>query len=496
VENDIILRIENISKSYPGVQALDNVTIEIYSNEIHGLVGENGAGKSTLLNILDGITEQDDGKIILNQKEVRFENTRMASDHGIALVHQELSLIEYLTVAENIFLGNEPAKGSWVNSSQLYKDTIKILEKMGIFIDPTRLVAELDVPQRQIVEICKAISLNPIIIALDEPTGLLMEHQVDNLMKILRKMQAEGVTILYVSHRLNELFEIVDRVTVLRDGNRIGTVNISETSEDEIIRMMVGRSIRSQFPKIEISKGKKVLEVKSLTLETYFKNVSFCLHESEILGIGGLIGCRREQLGEALFGLRGIDSGDIIINGEKVSLNNPIEAMNKGIGYIPADRSTEGLMLSLPVDDNITAAIIGELTIAGIVFDKKRQSLIAKDYVNSFGIKISNLKEIVLNLSGGNRQKVLMAKWLACKLSILIINEPTRGVDVAAKAEIHLKIGELTKNGMAIILITSELPELIGISDKIVVMSKGVIKGEFLRPEFDQEKIMKLATAS
>jgi ribose transport system ATP-binding protein len=295
VENDIILRIENISKSYPGVQALDNVTIEIYSNEIHGLVGENGAGKSTLLNILDGITEQDDGKIILNQKEVRFENTRMASDHGIALVHQELSLIEYLTVAENIFLGNEPAKGSWVNSSQLYKDTIKILEKMGIFIDPNRLVAELDVPQRQIVEICKAISLNPIIIALDEPTGLLMEHQVDNLMKILRKMQAEGVTILYVSHRLKELFEIVDRVTVLRDGNRIGTVNISETSEDEIIRMMVGRSIKSQFPKIEISKGKKVLEVKSLTLETYFKNVSFCLHESERLGIGGLIGCLREQ---------------------------------------------------------------------------------------------------------------------------------------------------------------------------------------------------------
>jgi len=491
----VLLSLRGVSKKFPGVQALDKIDIDIFKREIHALVGENGAGKSTLISVLGGIVRPDEGQIILESEEVRINNPQIAKSYGISVVHQDLSLILNLTVAENIFLGIELTKGGWVQSSKIVNGTKELLNRMEASISPNSFVSELDTSKRQVVEICKAIVTNPKIIALDEPTGSLTEHQIRDLFKIILKMKQIGVTVIYISHHIEEVLQIADRLTILRDGKKIGTFKRSKVDKDKIVSKMVGHKIDLQFPKMEFEKGPYVLEVKNLSTKKYFKNISFSLRKGEILGIGGLIGCYREQLGEALFGLVPIDNGEIFIKGRRVSINNPFESIKNGIGYVPADRNIRGLILSLPVDDNITLTIIRDLIIGGIFFNFKRQSLMVKRFINSLKIKVKSLKEIVLNLSGGNKQKVLLAKWLAFNnLSILILNEPTHGIDVATKAEIHKRISELAKEGLSIILITSELSELMGMSDRIIVMNKGIIVKEFMRQEFNKEIIMTEAT--
>ncbi|MBA7534676.1 Galactose/methyl galactoside import ATP-binding protein MglA [subsurface metagenome] len=489
-----MLSIKEISKEFPGVRALDNINIDIFNGEIHALVGENGAGKSTLVKILGGILRPDKGQIFLDSQLVDISNPHSARLCGISIVHQELSLILKRTVSDNIFLGLEPTKGGWVNTNRIISETKKILGSMGTSINPNALLSKLNISQRQIIEICKAIVAKPKVIALDEPTGSLMINQVEELFKIIHKMEKLGVTIIYISHRIEEIVKIADRVTVLRDGIKVGTLKKNEINEDKIISMMVGRKVNLLFPKLEFDKGGNVLEVKNLSTIKYFKNISFSLKKGEILGIGGLIGCYKKQLGEALFGLIRTTDGEIFINRKRVNINNTFDAIRNGIGYIPEDRNSLGLILNLPIDDNITLTVIKDLLWGGIFFNFNKQYLMANNFIKSLSIKVKNLKDLVLNLSGGNRQKVLLAKWLSIKsLSILILNEPTHGIDVATKVEIHKQISKLAKEGLSIILITSELLELMGMSDRIIVMSKGIITEELSKQEFNQEKIMKLA---
>ena len=494
MRDNIILEVKGISKNFPGAKALEKLDLKIFRGEIHGIVGENGAGKTTFFKIIGGIVEKDEGGIFLEGKKIVINNTRSSILQGISIVHQELSLISSLTVAENIFLGNEPNKASWLDIQFMKEETKKILEKFHVMVDPNTLVKNLPIAQRQIIEICKAVATNPKIIALDEPTVSLNENQIDDLLKLLKKMNEEGITILYVTHRLNEIFQLTDRITVLRDGKKISTVKTSKTNLGEVIKWMAGRSLDTLFPKVFHKIGREILSLDKLSSQNYFKDISMCLHRGEILGIAGLVGCYSVNLLEAIFGVEKINSGKIFLNGKEVKIHTPIEAIKNGIGYIPSDRNSEGLILDYSVKDNVTLASLYNITIGRFIFNHRKQNIIAKKFSKEFGIKIKNINDIVLNLSGGNKQKTLIVKWLACNLPIIILNEPTAGIDVAAKFEIHLKIKELAKKGISFIMISTELEELIGMADRILVMNKGNIVAEFLKNEFNQEKIMKEAT--
>lgn len=494
-ENQVILEMHGISKSFPGVQALKGVDFILHRGEIHGLVGENGAGKSTLMNILTGVLHSDTGIITLKGKPVNIENPRQAQIMGISIVHQELSVLPNLTVGQNIFLGREPRLPIHflVDWKKLYYLAKEQLKKLNLDIDPQILLSELSVAQRQMVEIARALSFKADIIVMDEPTSTLTGMEVENLFSLMHTLKEQDISIIFISHRLEEIFRIVDRVTVLRDGVLVGSSPISQVDLKQVVMMMVGRELKEMFPKESLPQKEKVLSVKNLKRGKDLKGISFDLYRGEILGLAGLVGSGRTFVARAIFGADPLEEGEIWIEGKKVQIRSPQEAISYGIGFLPEDRKAQGLFLKLPLSSNIGITDMKEISFSGIIIFKKLQEL-ALSFVNKLKIRTPSIFQIVRNLSGGTQQKVVLAKWLALKPKVLILDEPTIGIDVATKAEIHALMNDLAKEGVAILMISSELPEVLGVSDRILVMHEGVISGEFLRQDATQDKIMLCAT--
>jgi ribose transport system ATP-binding protein len=490
-----ILKVENVSKRFPGVVALDNVSFDLRKGEVHALVGENGAGKSTLMKILTGVYQLDEGRITYKDKKIHFTTPHEAIQKGISIIYQELNLLPYLTVAQNIFIGREPVRyGVVIDRIKMNREAAKLLSMLHIDINPDTILRNLSVSKKQMVEIVKALSFQSEILIMDEPTSALSESEIDELFKIIHRLQKEGVSVIYISHRLEELARIVDRITVMRDGKQVGTYDYADITMDEIIHLMVGRTLDIKFPKRIAVKGEKILEVQHLTVKGVLHDISFDLKKGEILGIAGLMGAGRTELARAIFGADKIDAGKILINGREVAIKTPLDAIKSGIGYITEDRKIDGLALELPVDTNIVLSNIDAVSnFIGITQKGKKRSL-AQKYIDDLHIKTPSLAQLVTNLSGGNQQKVVLAKWLCRSSKILILDEPTRGIDVGAKYEIYELINSMAAEGVGIIMISSELPEIIGLSDRILVLHEGTLTGALDRGEATQEKILNLAT--
>jgi ribose transport system ATP-binding protein len=493
IGNKYILEIENLSKTFPGVKALDKICFNLKKGEVHAIVGENGAGKSTLLKILAGAYKKDEGKIILDGNEVEMTSPRHALDSGISVIYQEFNLIPNLSIAENIFIGREPrTRKAFVDFGKLYKEAGVFMKKIGMKKEPKTLVSDLSVAEQQMVEIAKSLSFSSKIITMDEPTSALTETEKETLFKIIHELKKKKVSIIFISHIIDEVLDIADRITVLRDGKHIGTLNAESATPDEIVRMMVGRKLKDFYPKIPAKRGKVVLEVKNLTRKPKYEDINFELHEGEVLGFAGLVGSGRAQVMRGIFGIEPPDSGEIYIKGKKVETNSLFETIRLRMGFVPEDRRKEGLILCGSVKDNINITKLPRINSYGFVKQKEEEK-IANEYCKRLKIRTPDNKQIVRNLSGGNQQKVVIAKWLAINPGILILDDPTRGIDVGAKNEIYSLINNLVKEGIGIILISSELPEIINISDRILVMREGKIAGEFSRHDATQEKIMKHA---
>ncbi len=491
--NNYILELENVSKTFPGVKALNNINFNLKKGEVHSLVGENGAGKSTLLKILAGAYKKDTGAITLEGSKVEMTDPKHALDMGISVIYQEFNLIPNLSIAENIFMGRAPCKNSgFIDFQKLYQRSEFFLKKIGMKKSARTLVSELSVAEQQMVEIAKSLSFSAMIIVMDEPTSALTKSEKETLFKIIRELKEKEVSIIFISHIIEEVLEISDRITVLRDGNYVGTVNAADTNPRKIVKMMVGRELKDFYPKKEAKKGKVVLEVKNLTKKSKYENISFQLHEGEVLGFAGLVGAGRAEVMRGIFGIEAPDSGEIYIKGNKVKANSLFETIKMKMGFVPEDRREEGLILSRSVKDNINITKLTEINSHGFIKQKDEEK-IANEYCKRLKIRTPDNKQIVQNLSGGNQQKIVIAKWLVINPKILILNDPTRGIDVGAKNEIYSLINNLAKEKIGIILISSELPEILNISDRILVMREGKITGEFLRKEATQEKIMQLA---
>jgi len=486
---------KGISKSFPGVQALKNVDFVLLRGEIHGLVGENGAGKTTLMRILTGVLPMDSGTIILRGKPVHIENPKHAQLLGISVIHQELSVLPNLTVGQNILLGREPRSflPFLVDWKKLYLASREHLRRLNIEIDPRIPLSELSVAQRQMVEIARALSFQADIIVMDEPTSALTEKEIESLFSLMRSLREQGISIIFISHKIEEIFSIVDRVTVLRDGALVGSMPISAIKMEEVVKMMVGRELKEMFPKASVPQKEVVLSVRNLRRGKELQGISFDLHRGEILGLAGLVGSGRTLVARAIFGADPLEEGEIWIEGKRVHISSPQEAISKGIGFLPEDRKAQGLFLGLPLSYNIAITGLKKLSFLGVLLFNKIKGL-ALEFVKKLRIKTPSVLQVARNLSGGTQQKVVLAKWLALKPKILILDEPTRGIDVGAKAEIHAIMSDLAKQGVAILMISSELPEIMGISDRILVMHEGRITGEFRREEATQDKIMLCAT--
>ena len=492
---EYILEMKNIYKEFPGVVALNKVNFKVKRGTIHALVGENGAGKSTLMKILAGLYTADKGEIFFKGEKVNIKDSRTALKLGISMIHQELNPVPNMTVAENIFLGREPEtkfKG-FVNFNELYRNTKSILKEEKVNFNPKTKLSNLSVSSIQILEIIRAITYDSSLIIMDEPTSALTESEVENLYKKVKKLKNEGVTIIFITHKLDEIFKIVDEVTILRDGKFIETNSIGKLNMRKIISMMVGRKLDTLFPRIEKSIGDPILEVKGLKTKGVFNNINFKVRKGEILGISGLMGSGRTELARAIFGLDPIDKGEIVIDGRVLKINTPRDAIREGIVMVTEDRKNFGVVLCRSILENISLPNIDQLS-GKIFLNKKKEYKEVNNISKSFSIKAPNLYTALDSLSGGNQQKVVVAKWILSNPRILILDEPTRGIDVGAKYEIHKIIGELAKKGLAIIMISSELPEILGMSDRILVMHRGEIRGELLRKEANQEKIMAFAT--
>lgn len=500
MRTDYILQMDNITKEFPGVKALDNVQLKVKKGTVHALMGENGAGKSTLMKILIGIYTPDSGTVTFDGEELTLSNVKMALDKGISMIHQELSPVPYMTVAENIFLGREPSYrfSGWVNSKKLKAQTRELFERLEINIDPNAKMDELSIANTQMVEIAKAISYDSKLIIMDEPTSAISEKEVKHLFKIVRSLREEGVSIIYITHKMDEISEITDEVTVLRDGQYVGTKPSSDITKDELITMMVGRELKQAFHKdvgeIEaVDVSEVVLSVKNLTRVGKFHDVSFEVRKGEVLGLAGLMGAGRTEVLESVFGIDPYDSGEVSVKGKKTVIRSPHDAIKNGIGLLTEDRKLTGLFLPLSVQDNMITVNIDEYTKGGFLDKKSIQSDCLKQK-EQLAIKTPSLNQMVEYLSGGNQQKVLIARWLLHDPDILFLDEPTRGIDVGAKSEIYHLIVDLAKKGKAIVLISSEMPELLGLSDRIVVMHEGRKMGELTREEATQEKILQLAS--
>jgi len=491
----IILELKNISKSFPGVKAVDNVSLCFREGEVHVLFGENGAGKSTLIKIISGVYRKDNGSIILENREVNFNSPRDALENGISVIYQELSLIPDLTVAENIFLGRE-IKGKWgffLIKKIMYEEARKILLELNLDIDPRKLVSEISIAERQMVEIAKAISQNSKLVIMDEPTSSLSEKEVNTLFEIIGMLKRKGVGIIYISHRIQEIRRIGDRISILKDGALMKTLKVSESKEDEWVSLMIGREIKKFINREKINFGKEILKIKGLTKEPYFRNVTFSLKEREILGIYGLIGAGRTDLLKTIFGYHKSYEGRIEINGKQINVLNTKISIKNSIGLIPEDRRNEGLLLNKNIIENISLPSIYFTSRMGFL-NRKWEWNAADTFVSKLHIKTPSLKTIVENLSGGNQQKVVIAKWLALNTKILLLDEPTRGIDVNAKAEIYELMNEFTRQGGSIIMVSSELPEILGICDRILVMREGEISIELDRSEANEQIIINYAS--
>ncbi len=493
--NEVILSMKSIDKQFPGVKALDNVDLEVRSGEVLALMGENGAGKSTLMKILTGIYTRDAGTIEYFGKEIEFSNTKEAQDAGIVIVHQELQMISHLTVAQNIFVGREYKNGVIIDDHKMNEEAKKLFDVFEIDINPSENMGNLTVGSQQLCEIAKAISFDAKVIVFDEPTAALTEHEIQHLFTIIKNLKERGLGIVYISHRMNEVEEITDRVTVLRDGMYAGTVITKDSSKDEIINLMVGRTIFEEpKQKSNVSEdAPMVLEVENLTAGTMVKDVSFYLRKGEILGFSGLMGAGRTETARAIFGADPQESGIIKLNGEEVNINSPTDAVKLGIGYLSEDRKRYGLMLDKNLYENMTLASLDNFVKSSVIESSKEKE-VSQEHVDLLRVRTPGINQIVENLSGGNQQKVVIAKWLIANSDILIFDEPTRGNDVGAKQEIYELINTLIKEGKSIIMISSELQEILRMSDRIVVMCEGRKTGELSIEEATQENIMHLAT--
>lgn len=493
-----VLEMKEISKSFSRVKVLDNVTLQVKPGEVHALVGENGAGKSTLMKILMGIYAPDGGEIYIEGRQVQIHNPREAIANGISMIHQELNPVLDMEVAENVFLGRELFQArlgglSLVDKNRQRRETQKLFEQMDIAINPRSLMRQLSVAQTQLVEIVKAISLSSRVIIMDEPTSALTEKEVKTLFEQIEKLRQQNVAIIYISHKLDEVFQIADRITVLRDGKYIGTDEAANLDTDQLIKMMVGREIKEVFPKQAAERGEAVLEVKGLSRGKHFQDISFCLHAGEILGIAGLVGAGRSELVECIFGITRPTSGEVWVRGEPVRITSPGDAIRNRMALITEDRKFTGLNLKTTVEHNISLASLARLARFWVV-DERQEARTATELMEQLKIKAPSRKSMIASLSGGNQQKVVLAKWLMTTPDIIILDEPTRGIDVGSKRDIYLLIGELVKAGKAVLMVSSEIPEIMGLSDRILVLAGGRLTGEIERSEFSQETIMRYAS--
>jgi len=485
-----LLSVRDIEKSFPGVSALSGVSFNVTKGEVHALLGENGAGKSTLIKIVSGVFPPDRGEVIVDGKPVDLQRPDDARRAGIATIYQELLLFPELTVAENIFMGHAPRAGlgrlDWRTMREKTTDLLASLAIHDLHAD--RVVGSLSVGNRQRVEILRALSQDARILIMDEPTAALTEYDVTRLFDIVRKLKARGVAVIYISHRLDEIFAIADRVTVLRDGAHIATKRVADTTATELVQLMVGRKIESLFPKITVPIGEPVLEVKDLERRPLTKRISLTVRAGEIVGLAGLVGSGRSELAHTIFGVTPAEGGEIKIRGQAVDIRSPAQARALGIGYVPEDRGTQGLVRAMTVRENFSLAALGKVAFGGFI-DRASERKLAGDGVKRFAVKASSLEQVAGKLSGGNQQKIVLGKWLANQPKLLILDEPTRGIDVGAKAEIHRLMGELAAQGLAILMISSELPEVLGMSDRVLVMREGHIVAEFPREEATQEAV-------
>ncbi|KJR44822.1 Inositol transport system ATP-binding protein [Desulfosporosinus sp. I2] len=495
MKNDIILEMENISKAFSGVQALDKVQLKVRKGTVHALMGENGAGKSTLMKILIGVYKSDQGTIKFDGEELHITSTHYALNKGISMIFQELNPIPNMTVAENIYVGREPlTKGLFISRKKMVQDTEQLLKKLGIdSLDPNDKLLDLTVAKTQMVEIAKAVSYNSKLIIMDEPTSAITDKECDILFNIVNSLKKQGVSFIFITHKMDEVFRIADEMTVMRDGKYVGCEPASNMNQDKLIQMMVGREITHMFPKEEAEIGEAVLSVKNLTIKGLFEGISFDARKGEILGFAGLMGAGRTEIIESLFGVRKLDAGEIYINGKKVTIKTPADAIKNKMALLTEDRKLSGLFLPLSVQDNMIMASIGEYR-NGLFIDYKKIAKACNIKKDQFDIKTPSLRQEIVHLSGGNQQKVLISKWLLTNPDIIILDEPTRGIDVGAKAEIHRFMSGLAKEGKTIIMISSELPEVLGMSDRIVVMCEGRMTGILDRSEADQTTVMRYAT--
>ena len=492
MSDNIILRMKNISKRFPGVYALKNVNFELKRGEVHALLGENGAGKSTLIKVLGGIYHAEEGEIEIEGKNVSITSVQDAEENGIAIIHQELVLVPYMSVAENIYLGREAGRGIFVDRSEMTKSAQKILDDLGMDIDARSLVKDLPIAKQQMVEITKAVSVNSKILVMDEPTSSISDKEVENLFKIMRDLTKKGVGIVYISHKMSELDEICDRVTVMRDGEYVGTKNVKETAKDELIAMMVGRTLTNYYVRDYGEPGEEILKVTGLSDGDKVKGVDFNVRKGEIVGFAGLVGAGRSETMQAIFGLAKEVTGEIYINGNKAEIHNPEEAIKYGLALVPESRKEQGLYLVQSVKYNTTIEVLKEF-IGKFRVNDKRETEITQEYIDLMSTKTPSQAQKIGNLSGGNQQKVMIGRWLATKPKVLILDEPTRGIDVGAKSEIYAIMNNLVKTGVSIIMISSELPEIINMSDRVYVMAGGVVRGCINHEEISQENIMHLA---
>ena len=489
-----LLGIRGVSKRFSGVQALKDVTFDVKRGEGRALSGENGAGKSTLIKILSGIHTMDSGTVIYENSEVVFRNPRHAQEIGIATVHQELNLASALTVGENVFMGRLPhRKGSIVDWQRLYADTNAVFERLGVKIDPKAIVGSLGIAKRQFVEIAKALSQGARLVIMDEPTSSLSLNETQNLFDVIQTLKNSGITLIYISHKLKEIFEIADSVTVLRDGEFIATKDVTDCTEQNLVELMVGRKITTLFPKTEVKLGDPVFRVENLSRANEFHDISLTLRKGEILGISGLVGAGRTELAKCLFGITRPDSGRIFVEGKECVMQSAMDAMKAGICLVPENRKDQGLVLKMSVQHNVSLATLPKFKSHLGFVDRGKETASVKDVVSQLQIKTPSIEQLVGNLSGGNQQKVVFAKEVLANPRILILDEPTRGVDVGAKTEIHRLIGKFVQNGGAVVLISSELPEVMGISDRIMVMSKGRFVKEVPAQETTQEELLSWA---
>jgi ABC-type sugar transport system ATPase subunit len=488
----LILEMKAISKVFYGVKALDDVHFDLQKGEVHALLGENGAGKSTLMKILAGIHQPEEGEVLLHGKAIHIASPSASQRLGISIIHQELNLNPYMTVAENIFMGREPRRLGFVDFSRMEKETVALLDQLGLEINPKERVASLSIGEQQIVEIAKALSLRSEILIMDEPTAVLTERESDKLFKLIDRLKRQGVAIIYISHRLNELKHFCDRMTVLRDGKHVTTRVFGDITEREIANLMVGRELKELFPEKPAEFGQDLLRVDGLTCEPYFRDISFSLRKGEILGFSGLIGAGRTEMASAIFGDKRIQAGTIQYQGKPFKARSPSEAVRSGLGFATEDRKQSGLLLEMSVAQNTTLPSLKRISRFGFIRRSVERDVVNRK-VQELKIKVNEIDRPVKHLSGGNQQKVVLAKWLVAETELFFLDEPTRGIDVGARREIYNLISDLAHAGKGVIVISSELPELLGLCNRIIVMHQGQVTGVLDHTEASEEKIMALA---